>query len=124
MTEKKKGMSKEKQALVEFQKKVDAGEVESYDQFPEGSWGFGMLVDIPYKDEIAVFEEMKEVGTKTGLNKEFAALFFGKAKDLINVGRTGEGLTIAYWVGKLIGRSERKRVADQMKGLGVNPHAN
>jgi hypothetical protein len=118
-----KGMSKEQQELIAFQKKVDAGEVDSYDQFPPGSWGFGMLVNIPYKEEIGVFEEMKEVGTKTGLNKEFAATFFGKAKDLIAAGREGEGLTMAYWVGKLIGRSERKRVADQMKGLGVNPHA-
>jgi hypothetical protein len=118
-----KGMSKEKQVLVDFQKKVDAGEVTSYDQFPPGSWGFGMLVNIPYTDEVAIFEEMKAVGTKTGIDKEFARIFFEKSKDLIAAGRESEGLTMAYWVGKLIGRSKRKRVADQMKALGVNPHA-
>lgn len=114
-----KGKSKEMQEIEEFQKKVEAGEITSYSQFPSNSWGFGMLIGLDYPEEIAIFEEMKEVGTASGVNEDFAKKFFEKAKELFNAGREKEAYVYAYWVGKLVGRSERHRIKAMMEMMGV-----
>lgn len=125
----KKGMSKEEQErraeMKAFEDKLAAGEIHSYDQFPPNTWGVGQLVGISYDEEMVIFNDLKSVGEATSVDEAFARQFFGKAKDLILAGREPEGLVYAYWVGKLVGRAEKKRMTDMMKlhGFGGVPRA-
>jgi hypothetical protein len=114
-----KGKSQEMKDIEEFQRKVEAGEITSYSQFPSNSWGFGMLIGLEYPEEIRIFEEMKAVGTAIGVNEDFAKQFLGKAKELFLAGREKEAYVYAYWTGKLVGRSERHRIKAMMESLGV-----
>lgn len=119
----KKGMSKEQQErraeIEEFERKVKAGEIHSYDQFPPNTWGFGMIVGITYDQEQAILKDLKEKGEENGINEELAKAFFTKAKELILAGKEGEGLTYAYWVGKLVGRAEKRRIQSMAAHMGV-----